>query len=89
MKVESFYAQLARFTESCILTLSDSKLEIKVGKADAMAARLLLWLVEQMPDDATVGDQFEVLDAAKWWATFFASVVLDPPLPEGEQSSLT
>ena len=82
MKVASFYTQLAAITKPGILTLSDGKLEIKVREADAMAAYLLLWLAEHLPEDATVGDQFEVLDAAKWWATFFASVVLDPPLCE-------
>ncbi len=79
MKVASFYAQLAKVAKPSLLTLSDGELEIRVNKHDAAAAELLLWLTEHLPEDATVGDQFEVLDAAKWWATFFASVPLDPP----------
>ncbi|MFH1484838.1 MAG: hypothetical protein ABIH46_02100 [Chloroflexota bacterium] len=82
MKVASFFAQLANVTEPGLLTLSGGNLEIKVCEADAMAAYLLLWLAEHLPEDATVGDQFEVLDAAKWWATFFSAVPLDPPLCE-------
>ncbi len=40
----------------------------QINKQDAMAAKLLLWLVEQMPDDATVGEMDDVLDAAKFWS---------------------
>ena len=82
MKVASFYAQLANVTKPSLLTLSDEELEIKVGWHDGAAARLLLWLTECLPETATVADQFEVLDAAKWWAMFFSSVPLDPPADE-------
>ena len=41
-------------------------LQIKFGEADIMAAKLLLWLQEEMPD-ATTGDFEDILDAAKWW----------------------
>ena len=94
MKVASFYAQLATVTQESTLTLSDGELEIKVNEHDAAAADLLLWLTEYLPENATVGDQFEVLDAAKWWATFFSSVLLDPPreeidTPKGENRETT
>lgn len=56
------------------MKLSLPPIPIKVNKQDFMAARLLLWLHEQMPEDATQGDLDDVLDAAKWWATFFAAL---------------
>lgn len=82
MKVASFYAQLANITNPSLLTLSNKKLQIRVGQHDADAARLLLWLAEQLPESTTVGDMHDILDAAKWWSTFFSSVPLDPPRDE-------
>ena len=88
MKVGSFYAQLANITNPSLLTLSDGKLQIKVDRHDGAAARLLLWLTEHLPETATVADLLEVLDAAKWWATFFSSVPLDPPCqPDHQEDS--
>jgi hypothetical protein len=42
---------------------------IAISKSDAMGAKLLLWLVEQMPEEWTSGDMHDALDAAKWWQT--------------------
>lgn len=74
MTPNEFYESLQTVTESSETTLSPGPLIIRVGVRDAMAAKLLLWLQEQMPDDATVGDLFDVLDAAEWWATFWTSL---------------
>jgi len=75
MKPTEFYDRLQAVTESSTLALSPGPLVVKVGVADAMAARLLLWLYEEMPEEATIGDMFDVLDAAHWWATFWSSLV--------------
>ncbi len=69
------YEQLRAVTESSTLTLSPGPLTIKVDSADAMAARLLQWMDEEMPEGTTFGDVFDVLDAAHWWATFWSSLV--------------
>ena len=46
-----------------------------------------MWLANKMPENATVGDQFEVLDAAMWWATFWASLDYEwsEPAPDGDR----
>jgi len=75
MKPTEFYDKLQTVTESSTLSLSPGPLVVKVGVADAMAARLLLWLYEEMPEETTVGDMFDVLGAAHWWATFWSSLV--------------
>lgn len=46
---------------------------IQIGEADVMAAKLLNWLHDEMPEDATQGDLDDVLDAAKWWSTFWGA----------------
>lgn len=74
MKPNEFYRHLAEVTESTKMTLAPGPLEVNVNRHDAMAARLILWLQEQMPEDATTGDLFDVLDAAHWWATFWSSL---------------
>lgn len=74
MKPSEFYDRLQHVAVSSTISLAPGPLVIKVGVADAMAARLLLWLEREMPEDATVGDMFDVLDAAHWWATFWSSL---------------
>lgn len=80
MTPHEFYEELQATladTPNAILELSmgegDGGLSFNVSKEDAMAAKLMLWLEEQMPDD-TLWDVFEVLDAAHWWATFWTSL---------------
>lgn len=46
---------------------------IRLGSRDAMAARLLLWLFEEMPENSTQGDLEDILDTAKWWSIFWGS----------------
>lgn len=78
MTPEQFYNDLAnRIDGPSLLTLSPGPVKLAVNKQDAMAARMLLWLVEAMPDDATVGDMEDVLDAAKFWSTFWSSLERD------------
>jgi len=73
MTPHEFYEQLAKVTEQMNITLSPGPFKVNVNSHDAMAAKLILWLEEQMPEDATTGDLFDVLDAAHWWATFWLS----------------
>lgn len=56
------------------LSMDGGGLSFKVSEHDAMAAKLLLWLEDQMPD-ASYWDLFEVLDAAHWWASFWTSLL--------------
>ena len=74
MRVKDFYEGLSQVTASTELTLSPGPVTLKVNAQDALAARLLLWLEQEMPPDATQGDLDDVLDAAKWWATFWAAM---------------
>lgn len=73
MTPREFYEELTHAQQGDAVRL-DIDARLKVGAADAMAARLLLWLEEAMPEDATQGDLDNVLDAAKWWSTFWASL---------------
>lgn len=70
-----FYQSLAQsdLAQSDPRIVPVPSLPIKIGPQDIIAARLLLWLERQMPEDATQGDLDDVLDAAKWWTTFFGS----------------
>ena len=69
-----FYEKLKQVRGTEDLTLSPGPLTVRVNQHDATAAALLLWLYHEMPDDATQGDLIEVLDSARWWAGFWASL---------------
>lgn len=73
MNVKEFYERLSQVDSPRMLRLAPGPLSLRVGEADALAAKLLLWLEGQMPDDATFGDLDDVLDAAKWWTTFWVT----------------
>jgi hypothetical protein len=74
MTPNEFYEKLQSARESDIVTLSPGPFNIRVGQSDAMAAKLILWLQDEMPENATIGDLFDVLAAATWWATFWSSL---------------
>lgn len=74
MTPREFYEFLASTSATGTIDFGEAAISLRVGPQDAMAARLLLWLVEAMPEDATIGDLDKVLDAAKWWSTFWASL---------------
>lgn len=38
---------------------------------DAVAAKLLVWMLQEMPEDATYGNAERVLTSALWWLQFF------------------
>ncbi len=73
MTQKEFYEFLATATGTGTLDFGDS-IQLRIGPQDALAAKLLLWLADVMPDDATLGQMDDALDAAKWWMTLFASI---------------
>lgn len=87
MTTQEFYRILADVdTPRCLsnfLAIGD----LRVSWQDGMAAKTLLWLQDNLPDDATLGDLHDVLDAAKWWSTLFASVKREDEGATNEQSS--
>jgi len=76
MTPKEFYEFLATTTGTSTLDFGDS-IQLRIGPQDALAAKLLLWLINAMPDNATTGQMDDALDAAKWWMTFWASMPRD------------
>lgn len=78
MTPEAFYKRLAQGVDpNSLITLSPGPIRLRIGPQDALAAKLLLWLVEQMPEDATQGDMDDVLESARYWSMFWASLERD------------
>lgn len=73
MNRRDFYHKLAEVQGQSTVTV-EAPLPLVVSAHDGLAARLLLWLVDQMPAEATEGDMDDVLDAARWWHTFLGSL---------------
>lgn len=71
MTQKEFYQQLATLTERELLTLHPGPFAFVGTRADALAAKLLLWLFDQLPEEATQGDVEEILGMALWWVQFF------------------
>lgn len=78
MTPHDFYEQIQSIDQFTIITLSPGPFQITINQHDAMAAKLLLWLEDQMPEDATIHDLTKVIDAAQWWSTFWSSLVRQP-----------
>ena len=79
MTPREFCEFLATCTASGTIEFNDS-LSLKIGTQDAKAGEVLLWLLDTMPDDTTIGQLDDTLDAAKWWLTFWAAM----PKEDGE-----
>lgn len=71
MTANEFYRKLASLESPAYMPAP--QVPLKLGEQDIMAAKLLLWLQEQLPDNATLGDLEDVLDAAKFWSVFFGA----------------
>jgi len=71
MTPKEFYQRLSTLTEKEVITLSPGPIKIIAYPADALAAKMVLWLLEQLPEDATEGDAEDVIDMAKWWIMFW------------------
>lgn len=79
MTPNEFYERLSEQLEvieagKTTLILSPGPFKLRVGRCDAEAAKLLLWLQEGLPDGTTLGELEEVLLAALWWTQFWASL---------------
>lgn len=72
MTPNEFYKQLATVKEAERITLGPGPLVMVVGWQDALSARLMLWLIDNMPAESTQGDLEDVLGNALWWARFWA-----------------
>ena len=72
MTANDLLRELAQITGKADVTLSPGPFEIKCNTQDAMAAELLLWIVDKWPD-LKMGEMADVLNAAIWWDTFFAA----------------
>lgn len=74
MKIKDILSDLSKVEQLTTVSIAPGPAVISAGVSDAMAAKLLLWLYEQLPEEATSQDLHDVLDAAKWWTTFLESV---------------
>ncbi len=68
MTPKDFFASIAKLSVPGTLKLQGG---IRVDATDALAAKLLIWLHEQMPH-ASVGELEAVLDRANMWIVLFA-----------------
>lgn len=79
MNAKEILTKLETIQGPARIELGAGPLRLKINEHDALAARLLNWLGEQLPEDATQGDLEDVLDSARWWAVFLGSLVTDGP----------
>lgn len=56
-----------------VVMLSPGPIQMQVNEYDRAAMRLILELIENYPN-AKIGDALKILDAARWWAIFWASM---------------
>ena len=52
----------------------DAPMDIATTGNDAIAADLLIWLFDRMPEEANWVDLHDVLDSAKWWVTLLETM---------------
>ncbi len=75
MTPNNFLKQMAAMPPTPgLLTIYPGPVRMNVGPADMEAAKLILWLLEQLPDEATYGQVDDILDAAKWWMAFWCGL---------------
>lgn len=79
MTANEFFRQLSEMGDEIeadkVLTISPGPIELYIGKQDVLAAKLTLWIEEQLPEDATFGDLEDVLLAALWWSHFWEALL--------------
>lgn len=63
-----------------VVTLSPGPIKMQVTEYDRTAMQLILMLIDQYPNNK-VGDTLKILDAARWWAIFWASMPDENDLP--------
>ena len=57
---------------------------LELGTSDILAAELILWLIDKMPE-GTIGDINNVLDSAKFWHIYWSSVFYAKSTIQGEK----
>lgn len=50
--------------------------KIKLATGDILVAKVILWLMEQLPEDATIGDFEEVFLNGLWWLRLWGSGIV-------------
>jgi hypothetical protein len=82
-----FLQNLSKVQKPAMAKLAPGPLSVNINDHDGIAASLLLWLHDELPDDATFDDMDEIIDAAKWWLTLFASTPLDQEIIDEREKS--
>lgn len=58
--------------------------QVRVTKHDARGLKVLAYIEQMLPDDATMADMLDVLDAGRWWAIYFGASIKSAPFqPDG------
>ena len=84
MNMGDILQQIARIKDDDVLTIRPGPHTAAVSWHDGMAARVLLWLHDEMPD-ATVGDLESVLLSAMYWHMY----LLTGQLAQDRQNAAT
>jgi hypothetical protein len=75
MKASEFFEKLAKM-EPGILNITPGPFGIRIGKADIEAAQFIIdWYAKL--GDMTLGDVLDILDALRWWLTFWDALASD------------
>ena len=77
MNLQDVLLHLSNIDGSKEITLSPGPFSRKIGSCDAFAAKMLLWMFDELPDSATVGDMLDILSSAEWWLTLHLSQLPD------------
>lgn len=76
MTPNEFYEKLSGLKPG-VVTLSPGPFRIGLGESDPLAAKLILWIRDELlPEDATIGDALDILDMARWWLIFWHGLEL-------------
>lgn len=83
MKPSQFFERVITEMKSGgdVVTLSPGPFRLEVSEHDRAAMEIILSLIRDYPE-LRVGDTLKILDAAKWWATFWAAMPDEDELPE-------
>lgn len=87
MTPREFYQQISEVDERTRITLAPGPLEMIASREDGLAGRLVLWILQEMPD-LTQGELEEVLQTALWWSRFWACMYAADHKKQPEQAPL-
>ncbi len=82
MKPSDFFEHVINEMEpgGGVVTLSPGPMQLKIGEHDRAAMEIVLMLISDYPW-LKVGDTLKILDAARWWAMFWAAMPDEDDLP--------